>query len=303
MEHSLLRSFLAVAETLHFSRAADALHLSQPALSAQIRRLETELGVQLFERSRQTTTLTFAGTIYQAEATEILAMSRQAVEHARLAAAGKLGRLRVGFISTAAAYLIPPLVAMFRADHPAVDLDLQHHLTAEQVALLKSDMIDIAFLRIPLLEEFSLTVVPIHSEPFKLFLPTEHPLASEPELELRHLDGAAFVTYSRRNAPGFAALLSTILQDAKVRPSSTHEANDMYTLISLVSAGVGIAIAPASLMNYRLPNIAVRDMGNVYKSEIGLVHRHDLEHPAAMAFVRLAKTISSGRAWLPPKMP
>ncbi|MDF3812445.1 MULTISPECIES: LysR family transcriptional regulator [Rhodopseudomonas] len=289
MEFSQLRCFLEVADTLHFTRAAERLHLSQPALSTQIDKLEIELGVELFERSRKQTTLTYPGTLYRAEAEKILALGARAVERARLAAAGKMGRLRIGFISTAAAYVIPPLIAEFHKQAPDVELELRHHLTAEQVDLLTSGALDIGFLRVPLREPSGLCTILVHKEPYQLFLPASHPLASKSKLALGDLDGADFVTYSKRNAPGYAATLADALQQSGIRPAATHEASDMYSLMSLVSAGVGIAIAPASLRNYRLPNVAIRDLSGIQPSEVALAHREGIDHPAALAFIRSAR--------------
>lgn len=295
MDLARIRCFLAVADTLHFSRAAQRLHMSQPALSIQIHKLENDLGVRLFERSRQTTTLTYAGTTYREEARQILAMTARAIERARLAAEGRIGLLRVGFISTAAAYVIPPLISEFRRDFPDVELELRHHLTADQVSLLANDEIDIGFLRIPLPDPGRLRTIPIHKEPFKLFLPVSHALAAQRELTLQHLDGAEFVTYSKLNAPGFAATIAHILHKEGIRPSILHEASDMYTLISLVSAGVGIAIAPASLVNYRLPDVVIRDIEGMGSSEVAMAYRENIEHPAALAFIRMAHHMYGGR--------
>jgi DNA-binding transcriptional LysR family regulator len=152
----------------------------------------------------------------------------------------------------------------------------------------------VGFVRLPILAPGRLRTILMHKEPFKLFLPAAHPLASRRELKLEHLNGAAFVTYSRRNAPGFAAALWKMMVDAGVRPSKSHEASDMYTLISLVSAGVGIAIAPASVMNYRLPDIVVRDLRDAPPSEIALLYRAGVDHPVASAFIRMAVGMYSG---------
>ncbi len=293
MEIVQLRCFLAVAEALHFSRAAEQMHLSQPALSTQIDRLEQELGVTLFERSHQKTTLTQAGQIYRDEARDILSLATRSVERAKQAAEGKIGRLRIGFISTAAAYVIPTLIASFRKDYPLVELDLRHHLTAEQLGLIKSGMLDVGFLRLPLLAPRGLRTILVHKEPFKLFLPASHRLAAQPDLELKDLDGAEFVTYSKRNAPGYAAAQSLVLSDAGIRPVAIHEASDMYTLSLLVAAGVGIAIAPASLQNYRLPGVTIRDLPGLQPSEVAIVHREGIDHPAALAFIRSARSMTN----------
>jgi DNA-binding transcriptional LysR family regulator len=287
MELHQLRCFLAVAELLNFSRAAEQIHLSQPAVSIQVRVLEKELGVKLFERTHQKTTLTDAGKIFQAEARNILEQAAQAVRNAQLAAAGKIGQLRIGFISTAAAHIVPALVSEFRKSHPQVELELRHALTAEQIELLENRTLDIGFFRVPIIEQGEIITIPVHREPFKVFLPSSHPLSHRSKLQLRQLDGAEFVVYARKNAPGFHDLLINLLKDAGAVPASIYEANDMYTLVSLVSAGVGIAIAPASVVNYRLPGVVVRDAGRLPMSEVALGYRKGLKHPAAQAFIDL----------------
>lgn len=284
-----MRCFLAVADLLHFSRAAERIHISQPALSTQILRLEAEIGAKLFERSHHKITLTYAGLVYRDEVREILAEADRAVSRTRLANEGRIGRIRISFISTAAAYLIPPLISEFRETHPKVELELNHHLTARQIELLQDDAIDIGFFRIPVPDHRGLEVIPIHKEPFKLFVPLSHPLAARPIVDLDELGDAAFVIYGRRNAPGFHELVADILRKAHARPATTHEASDMYTLVSLVSAGLGITIAPASLENYHLPNIAVREIAHAPQSEIAVAFREDMEHAAARAFLDLTR--------------
>jgi DNA-binding transcriptional LysR family regulator len=294
MDLPQLRSFLAVADLLHFSKAALRVHLSQPALSAQIRRLEEELGVRLFERTHQKTTLTYAGLVYRDEARALLVRADEVVRRVQSAAEGQIGRIRIGFISTAAAYIVPPLVSAFRKTHPGVELDLGHYLTAVQTEMLMHRTLDVGFFRIPSAAQAGLRIVPVHKEPFKLFLPIAHPLAERPHLGLSDLDGAAFVIYARRNAPGFHSFISGVLQGAGVRPSVTYEASDMYTLVSLVSAGVGIAIAPASLVNYQLPDVAVRNIDGIAPSEIAVGYREDNDHTAVQAFLRLILEAGEG---------
>jgi DNA-binding transcriptional LysR family regulator len=282
-----LRGFLAVAKGLNFSRAAEQIHLSQPALSIQIRMLEAELGVKLFERNHQGTALTRAGRVFQEEARAILDQAEQAVEHARLAAAGKFGRLRIGFISTAVAHVVPALVSKFRESHPQVELELSHALTAEQIERIGAGSLDIGFFRVPILGPGGIHTIPIHREPFKVFLPASHPLAQRRNLRLKHLDGVQFIAYARKHAPGYHDFVISLLRDAGAVPAAIHEANDMYTLVSLVSAGLGIAIAPASVAHYRLPEVMVRDAGRLPLSEVALGYREDLRHPAALAFIQL----------------
>ena len=138
MELRQIRSFLSIAETLHFGRTAELIHLSQPALSLQIRALEEEVGVRLFERNRRKTTLTAAGFAFRDDAAAALSQLEQAIRRARLAANGKLGLLRIGFISTAGREIVPDIVRQFRELNPEVEFSLRNILTAEQVQMLES---------------------------------------------------------------------------------------------------------------------------------------------------------------------
>src|SRR6202522_1907235 len=143
MELRQIRSFLSIAETLHFGRTAELIHLSQPALSLQIRALEEEVGVRLFERNRRKTTLTAAGLAFREDASGVVSQLDQAIRRARLAADGKLGHLRIGFISTAGNEIVPNLVRRFRESSPAVVFSLRNIVTAEQIQMLSAGSLDI----------------------------------------------------------------------------------------------------------------------------------------------------------------
>lgn len=287
MEFSQLRNFLAVAELLHFSKAAQRVHLSQPALSLQIRSLEEELGVKLFERNRQKTALTTAGKVFFEEASEIILQMEKTMARARQAAQGLLGHLRIGFISTAAAHIVPKLVAAFRKTHPDVTLELVHALTAEQITRLEERRLDIGFFRVPAEVGAALNLSVIHEEPFKLFLPLNHPLSRRNQLKLKDLDGEDFLVYARKNAQGFHDFILQQLAACGATPAMIHEASDMYTLVSLVSAGVGLAIAPASVEHYGFQDVAVRNLVDMPPSQIALAYHGNLHHPAAEAFIAL----------------
>src|SRR5258708_16278403 len=136
MELRQIRSFLSISETLHFGRTAELIHLSQPALSLQIRALEEEVGVRLFERNRRKTTLTAAGLAFRDDATAAVSQLEQAIRRARLAADGKLGLLRIGFISTAGNEIVPNLVRRFRDSNPHAVFSLSTLLTTNQILIL-----------------------------------------------------------------------------------------------------------------------------------------------------------------------
>src|ERR1700733_14891888 len=150
MELRQIRSFLSIAETLHFGRTAELIHISQPALSLQIRALEEEMGVRLFERNRRKTTLTAAGVAFRDDAAAALSQLEQAIRRGRLAASGKLGILRIRFLSTAGNEIVPNIVRQFRELNPEVEFSLRNILTAQQAEMLEAGSLDIGFLRLPI---------------------------------------------------------------------------------------------------------------------------------------------------------
>jgi DNA-binding transcriptional LysR family regulator len=271
MELRQIRSFLSIAETLHFGRTADLIHLSQPALSLQIRALEEEIGVKLLERDRRKTTLTAAGAAFRDDATAALRRIEQAVRNARLAADGKLGLLRIGFISTAGNEIVPDIVRGFRESNPQVEFSLRNILTIDQVQMLDTGFLDIGFLRLPIGEHPELEIVVIHREPFVVVVPRSHKLAKRRKVRLRELSGQDFVMYERAYAPGFHDLLFGILRNAGVVPNISQTAGQMPTLISLVDAGMGISILPASAVRHSGASVVACEIADpIPMSEIGI---------------------------------
>lgn len=289
MDLRQLKYFLAVAEHLHFHKASEFVHLSQPALTLQIRALEEELGVTLLNRDRHRTTLTAAGAILRDEARALLEAADRAAERTRRAARGQVGLVRIGFISTAASRVLPSIISTYREQHPEVELELRNILTAEQLTTIQNRLIDVGLLRLPIPAYDDIEVFPIHREPFVIILPVVHPLAKKRQLHLEQLKDCSFVMYARRHAPGFHDQILGILNRAGLSPRIAQETGEMYTLVSLVSAGLGVAIAPASVENYQIPGIAIRKCPDIdVFSEIALIILKENNHPAARAFVDLS---------------
>jgi DNA-binding transcriptional LysR family regulator len=285
MELRHLKSFLAVAETLNFGRAAERLHLSQPALSLQIRSLEDAIGVRLFERNRRRTALTAAGILFREDATDVLTRVERAMHHARLAASGKVGSLRIGFISTAAREIVPSIVREFRDAHEEVELSLRNILTMDQVRLLEAGTLDIGFLRLPVEGHPELDVVTVHKEPFVLVLPSSHRLAKRTELRLRDVASEKFVMYRRDDAPGFHDLTLKILRDANIIPRISQVAGEMHTLVSLVAAEMGIAVLPESAVRRGIAGVKgckIKDA--IPLSTIGLASHKQNQDPVTRIF-------------------
>src|SRR6266446_2246325 len=271
MELRQIRSFLSVAETLHFGRTAELIHLSQPALSLQIRALEEEVGVRLLERNRRKTTLTAAGVAFRDDAAAAVSQLDQAIRRARLAADGKLGLLRIGFISTAGNEIVPNLVRRFRDSNPDVVFSLCNILTTDQIRMLAAGSLDIGFLRLPIGEHPELEVVEVHREPFVVVTPLSHKLAKRKKVTLHELSDENFVMYERSYAPGFHDLIFGMLRDAGVVPNVRQTAGQMPTLISLVDSGMGISILPASAVKNSVASVvACQIAGTIPRSKIAV---------------------------------
>ena len=285
MELRQIRSFLSIAETLHFGRTAEMIHLSQPALSLQIRALEDEIGVRLFERNRRKTALTAAGVAFREDATGALLRLDQAVHKAKLAANGKLGILRIGFISTAGSEIVPSIVRQFRELNAEVEFSLRNILTIDQIQMLEAGSIDIGFLRLPIGAHSELEVVTVHREPFVLVVPSFHKLAKRKRVRLREASGQDFVMYERTYAPGFHDLIFGMLRDAAIIPNVRQTAGEMPTLISLVDSGTGVAILPASTVKRSVASVVACEIADkIPMSEIGIAVRKGNRAPVVDNF-------------------
>jgi DNA-binding transcriptional LysR family regulator len=298
MEIRHLRSFCAVADLLSFIQASRRLHLSQPALSAQIQALEADVGVQLFERTRRSVKLTVAGEAFRKEAQSIL----QAVEAARLrtqkVASGEAGHLRIGFVASAALEIVPAIVLAFRRSHPDVTLDLLNIRTSDQLTLLEQfrpeqsqfekSQLNAGFLRLPASSP-QLTITPIHREPFTLVLPHGHRLARKKTFPLRELEREPFVAYARQWAPGFYDRWVGIFTKAGFSPTIIQEAGEMATVLALVGAGAGVAVVPLGIVERRPRTVVTKPLpANAPQSEIGLAIRTSQHSPLLENLLQLA---------------
>lgn len=292
MELRQIRTFLSVAETLHFGRSAKLLHLSQPALSLQMKSLEEELEVNLLQRSRQGTALTEAGRIFRNEVMIALEQFEVASQKARWTAAGQLGRIRVGFISTAGHEIVPNLIRRFRKLYPSVDFSLRNIVTNDQIAMIQNRTLDVGFLRLPIENIKGIDVTVVHREPLVVVLPPNHALATQKEIRLRKLNGERFLMYDRPDASGFHDLLLGILSRAGVVPNIVQTASEMSTLISLVDSGMGVALIPESATRQRIAKIAVCPVADrIPPSEIGMIVGKGNDLPAVQRFCELAQSI------------
>lgn len=258
-----LRYFVAVAERLHFGRAAQALHMSQPPLSRAIRSLEERLGVALFARSRRRVELTSEGGRFLEEARRILGQLERSVRELHGMAAGEQGRLRIGFVSLADYGVLPGLLKNYKAARPGVTLALREMLSPEQAAALAAGELDFGLLLPPVLGEAGLERIVVQRERFVAALPARHRLArGSGRLAVKELEGEPFVTVPREIAPGLYDIVRGLAERAGSALNVTQEAIQMQTVVSLVSSGLGVSLVPASVSNLGRRGVVYRELAD-----------------------------------------
>jgi DNA-binding transcriptional LysR family regulator len=289
MELRHLRYFVAVAEALNFGRAARRLAISQPPLSRQIRALEEELGTALFERTRKAVALTAAGGALLPEARRLLREADALKEGARHLAAGEAGTVALGFISVAAYNILPALVPEFRRRHPGLRLALQEGVTDVLLPALVQGEIDVGMV-LPPVAESRLRYRPLVYDRLMVALPaTARARLPRGPLPLAALAGQPFILFPRKAGPGLYDLIIGACQRASFSPRVEQEAIQMQTIVSLVAAGMGVALVPASLQHLRRTGVEYRPLKDkTARVEIGLAWRASDESPAVRAFVAIA---------------
>ncbi|MEG4799667.1 LysR family transcriptional regulator [Microcoleus sp. ARI1-B5] len=259
MELRHLRYFIAVAEELNFTRAAERLHMAQPPLSQQIQQLEAELGFQLFRRTKRTVVLTAAGQVFFEESQKILQQVDRAIQLGKQTSRGELGQLTIGFVSSAAHNVVPAILQAFRTRCPAVKLELRELTTNEQLQQLREGQIDIGFVRPPI-EEDGINSEIVFREPLIVALPETHPWADRAFVQLRELSAEPFILFPRSLAPGLYDPIVSLCQQAGFSPIVGQEAIQMQTIISLVAAQMGVAIVPASMQNFQRSGVVYKSL-------------------------------------------
>jgi len=246
MKLHYLKYFCVLAEELHFRRAAGRLAISQPPLSASIKSLEEELGVQLLLRNSKSVQLTTAGAAFLVEAQEILARVARVGDVARDADAGARGRLDIGVASSLLYREVPEILAKFRRETPAVDLFLHELSTAEQLDKVAGGRLHAAFVH-GSTPPAQLESLALRSDSFVLCLPELHPLARNSAIDLRELSEEKFVMFAREDAPSNHDNVTAIFSRAGIHPRTVHQARMWTTVVTLVSLGDGVALVPKSL--------------------------------------------------------
>ncbi len=245
MELRHLRYFVAVAEDLNFSRAAARLRLAQPALSTQIKSLETELGVPLFTRSSRSVRLTHAGATFLGEARAVLAAAQRAEQQVRRAHRGMIGTLRIGMIAPAANARLAARLRDYRAAFPDVYLSLHELTSSTQLEQLLAEQLDVGFLRPPV-DDAELCSRFLSDAPVVLAVPENHRLATAKRIRWKDFDGEPLVMIQPNLQHGYYDRLLALCAEAGARPTVGQYANDVHTVLWLISAGLGISVTTRS---------------------------------------------------------
>jgi DNA-binding transcriptional LysR family regulator len=287
MELRMVRSFVAVAESLSFTKAAKTVFITQPAITMHVRELERELGVTLIDRNRRRVELTKIGTLFLAEARALLAQVERATRVVGQADRGEIGELRIAYVSSAALQVLPTLIARFRATYPNVRVALKNRHTTTQIDNLRQQQIDVGFLRLPFAQP-DLTIAAVHREPFVIVLPKKHRLARKQPLSLKELAGEKFIVYGREHAPGFYDQIVSFCQKAGFIPHIFQETDEMHVTIALVAAGVGVSILPQSPVLVQSNGIVTKAMPKgTPHSETATVIRQDEQSRVVQNFIAL----------------
>ncbi|WP_320007334.1 LysR family transcriptional regulator [Maridesulfovibrio sp.] len=290
METRQLKYFLAVAEELHFGRAAKRLHISQPPLSQQIMKFEEELGVKLFQRNKRSVSLTAAGVSLLRDAPSIL----QAIERAEInlldAAGGQRGQFSLGYIGPALDTLLPECIREYKENYPAVRLSLREMFTGDQLEAVRKGELDAGIVRLFRHDVSDLESAAFHREPYSLVIPEGHRLCSGGPVAISELAGEKFVFSPRDAQPRLYDEWMSVFSHYGFVPEVTQEAARKSAIVALVAAGIGIGIVPQSMAGRKHKGVVFKELtGNCPYIEMQIVYKKREEFPAVLNFVNLLK--------------
>lgn len=293
MELRELRCFCAVAEELHFGNAAKQLGMSQPALSMQIRRLETSLGVRLLSRTTRNVGLTAAGAAFLEEARLTLAGADRAALVAVQAQRGESGDLDIAFAPDTVYDLIPPAVRGYVRRFPSVRLGLHELWTSEQVGLVRDGHIDLGIIRPPI-DERDVSIQRLRGDRMLVALPLRHAFAHRRRLWLRELNGQSWLRLPAQPRPQQPDRALALLEGAGVRPQFVAEASQIPTLLGLVAAGIGVCVLPSAVRREKVRGVAYVDIADeAASSEIAAIWSSRGRQPKTVqAFLEILAEIS-----------
>ncbi|MFI6894859.1 LysR family transcriptional regulator [Streptomyces sp. NPDC050256] len=290
MELRHLFAFVAVAEELHFGRAARRLQMAQPPLSQQIRQLEKELGVQLFERNTRSVRLTSAGESFLQPVRTVIEDLDTAVRAAKAAGRGEYGRVSIGFAGASSHETLPRLTRAVRAAHPAIELVMTGQTYANvALARVADGSLDLGFVRLPVTQP-GVTFRVIDEEELVCALPSDHPLAARDRVPLEVLAGEPFVSFPANTGSTVRDAMVGACEAAGFNPRVVQEAPDSYTILALVAAGVGVTLTVTSVQHIQQSGLVYRPLaGPPIRRQAALAWRADNPSAALHAVLAVAE--------------
>lgn len=293
MELRHLRYFIAVAEELHFGRAAARLHIAQPPLSRQIRQLEEELEVELLDRTKRRIELTAAGRTFLTEAKRVLAQSERAVRAAQSTGRGEMGPLALGFVPSAGLDVLPRALRLCRARLPQLELELHPMTRCQQIDALRSGRIQIGLVLLPF-EDAPLAIEPLRREALVAVLPEGHRLARRERLKMLDLRTEAVISFPRPPR-GRDHIIVSACRQAGFEPQMSYATDRIETNLALVAAGLGVSLLPASVRNLRRVGVVYRSLvPPAPEVEIAAAYPREGASASALAFLAVLREATAG---------
>jgi DNA-binding transcriptional LysR family regulator len=288
-----LRCFVAVAEELHFGRAAIRLHMTQPPLSRQIQLIEHNIGTPLFTRTNRMVRLTPAGRGLLPDALTILRLAEKAHQSALRAGLGEAGRLVIGFTAASSYEFLPEMLARLRRTLPGIDLELREMVSRWQLDALDNGQLDIGLLRPPPPGRDGLRSVCVAREALVAAMPLEHPLAKRRGLHLKDFDGRAMVMYSPDEASYFHDLVRHVFARIGAKPQYGQHVSQVHSVLAVVRSGLGAALVPETASRLWHEGIVYRKLGGfdpLKPVELHLAWQHGNDNPALAKALPLLKS-------------
>jgi len=288
MELRHLHSFLALAEELHFGRAADRVGIAQPPLSRHIQQLEAEIGSPLFERGPRSVTLTRAGREFLDRVRPHVEGITQAVHASRSAGNGLSGRLTVGYVSNLSYQLLPTVLSQLKASAPDVILDLHEMPTLAQVPALRAGEISLALLVLPI-DELGMMQRRLFQDPLVVVMPADHDLAQKSVISLAELCRYPFIACPRYEKTSFQNVIIERCHEAGYEPNVIHEVTGKTLMYELIAHGIGISVVPRSSSQGHREGVVYRPLAEMLRPiDVGAVWRKEDEDPLRRLFVNTA---------------
>lgn len=261
LEFRHLRYFLALADELHYGRAAQRLAISQPPLSVAIQQLEASVGARLFDRDSKGVRLTPAGQAFRARAQHLLEQADDACALAREVQAGEVGRLRLGFVGSTLFNGLSDWLQRFQANHPRVEVVVVELNSQDQIDALLAEELDLGLIHTDRLPP-ALACESLYREPFLACLPSSHPLAALEEIPLSALSDYPFILFSRKGSPEYHARIVEICRQHGFHPRLQHEGRHWLSVVSLVAQGMGVSIVPAAFQRSGIQGAVFRTLSD-----------------------------------------